>query len=222
MTVCNACRYCEQVLSRVPGDGGAPDVREGGPRLPGEPLSQLRRVSLRLPVRAAARVRHQRAEDARRDPAAVVSGIRVAARARRRVHSAQPADRPRSGGGPQRNHGCRGAWRLVAGRWLGRLLRRRPARRHGEPVRRSSFSSRSIAMAVGVTRFVRDVRGQTRGQSSGSEPQSSTAHASAPPRERRRLRVGRRTALAVATMAAPLHVLRLPPVLRLDVGRGAL
>ena len=42
---------------------------QGRPRLPGEPVPQLRRVPLRVPVRAAARVRHQRAADAGANPA---------------------------------------------------------------------------------------------------------------------------------------------------------
>ena len=52
-------------------------------QLPGQPVPQLRRVPVRVPVRAAARVRHQRAADARRDPAAVVRGLLLAARPRR-------------------------------------------------------------------------------------------------------------------------------------------
>ena len=43
------------------GDGAASHLRQGRPRLSGEPLPQLRRVSLRLSIRAAARVRDRRA-----------------------------------------------------------------------------------------------------------------------------------------------------------------
>ena len=53
------------LLRGVSGDGAAADVREGGPALSRQPLPQLRRVLLRLPVRAAARVRRQRAAQLR-------------------------------------------------------------------------------------------------------------------------------------------------------------
>ena len=92
LTVCNACRYCEQYCPVFPAMERRLTFQPRRSRLPGQPLSQLRRVSLRLPVRAAARVRHQRAADAGGDPAAFVPGVRLAARTRSGVHEAQPRD----------------------------------------------------------------------------------------------------------------------------------
>ena len=63
MTVCNSCRYCEGLCAVFP----AMEMRRAfaGRRsqLPRQSLSWLRRLLLRLPVLAAARVRRQRAED---------------------------------------------------------------------------------------------------------------------------------------------------------------
>ena len=62
LTVCNACRYCEQVLPGVSGAREATDVRGRRSHVSGEPVPQLRRVPVCLSVRAAARIRHQRAD----------------------------------------------------------------------------------------------------------------------------------------------------------------
>ena len=57
MQVCNACRYCEGFCAVFPAMERRLDVRKARPALPRQSLPQLRRVLLRLPVRAAARVR---------------------------------------------------------------------------------------------------------------------------------------------------------------------
>ena len=57
MTVCNACRYCEGYCPVFPAMEQQVAVRARRPDLPRQSLSQLRRVPVRLPVRAAARVR---------------------------------------------------------------------------------------------------------------------------------------------------------------------
>ena len=73
------------VLPGVPGDGEAADLRCGRSQLSREPVPQLRRVPLRLSVRAAARVRHQRALVARGHSHALLRGLCLAAGARPRV-----------------------------------------------------------------------------------------------------------------------------------------
>ena len=50
-----------RLLRGVPGDDAPARVRAGRRALPGQPVPQLRRLPARLPVRAAARVRRQRA-----------------------------------------------------------------------------------------------------------------------------------------------------------------
>ena len=87
------------VLPGVSGDGAARGVRARGPRLPGEPVPQLRRVPLRLPVRAAARVRHQRAAYAGGDPARLLRALRLAAAAGRADAPQRLAHHRRPGGG---------------------------------------------------------------------------------------------------------------------------
>ena len=77
------------VLPGVSGDGEPVGVREGRPRLPRQPLPQLRRVPLRVPVRPAARVRHQRAADAGRSAAGIVRGVLLAGVAGRRLPGSQ-------------------------------------------------------------------------------------------------------------------------------------
>ena len=76
--ICNACRYCEGYCAVFPRMERRLDLRRGGPALPRQPLPQLRRVLLRLPVRAAARVQRQRPADlrpgARRDLPAATRG----------------------------------------------------------------------------------------------------------------------------------------------------
>ena len=65
MTVCNACRYCEAYCPVFQAMEERRDVLAGRRRVPRESLPQLRRVPVRVPVRAAARVRHQRPARAR-------------------------------------------------------------------------------------------------------------------------------------------------------------
>ena len=65
MTICNACRYCEGLVRGVSGDGDAPHLRRRRSQLSRQSLPPLRRLLLRLPVFAAARVRRQRAGGAR-------------------------------------------------------------------------------------------------------------------------------------------------------------
>ena len=96
MTVCNACRYCEQFCPVFPAMESRLTFADGGSRVSRQPVPQLRRVSLRLPVRAAARVRHQRAEDAGGDSRAFVRGVLLAVVPVERLQASQPADRPRS------------------------------------------------------------------------------------------------------------------------------
>ena len=57
MTVCNACRYCEGYCPVFPAMEQRLAVRARRPDLPRQSVPQLRRVPVRLPVRAAARVR---------------------------------------------------------------------------------------------------------------------------------------------------------------------
>ena len=163
MTVCNACRYCEAVLPGVSGDGAARSTfAKADLALPREPVPQLRRVPLRVPVRAAARVRHQRAADARarsasrsyeeycwprRSGAAFTrNGVGDrAARSRRRSIARAARARCRSNGDALRSRARR------------RLLRRRAARRDGGALRRRRAVRASSRSAIGVVRFWRDV-----------------------------------------------------------------
>ena len=67
-----------RLLRRVPGDDAPARIRQGRHPLPGQPLPQLRRLPACLPVRAAARVRRQRAagdgRGARRRPTPTTHG----------------------------------------------------------------------------------------------------------------------------------------------------
>ena len=161
MTVCNACRYCEGYCPVFPAMEDRLDVCEGRPRLPRQPLSQLRRVPLRVPVCAAARVRHQRAADAGGSPA--------------RVRTRSPAGRA-SLAGAFRRHSLANSWALAAGSsavlialaadvWRGhvagaagrRFLRRRPARRDGGALSAVRFAL--LALSIGfVGRCARSIR----------------------------------------------------------------
>ena len=61
MQICNACRYCEGFCAVFPAMTRRLEFDAADVALPRQSLSQLRRLPARLPVRAAARVRGQRA-----------------------------------------------------------------------------------------------------------------------------------------------------------------
>ena len=65
MSVCNACRYCEQYCPVFPAMEQRLTFATADLELSREPLPRLRRMPVRVPVRAAARVRDQRAADVR-------------------------------------------------------------------------------------------------------------------------------------------------------------
>ena len=67
-----------RLLRRVPGHGAAPHLPRRRRSLPGEPVPQLRGMLLRLPVRAAARIRRERAARVRAGARRVLPGLRVA------------------------------------------------------------------------------------------------------------------------------------------------
>ena len=79
MVICNACRYCEGYCAVFPAMELRRDLHRARPRLPGQPLLRLPRLLLRLPVRAAARIRGQRAADLRRDPGGDLPRLQLAA-----------------------------------------------------------------------------------------------------------------------------------------------
>ena len=164
------------VLPRVSGDGEPPDLRGSRSRVSRQPVPQLRRVSLRLPVRAAARVRHQRAEDAGGDSRAFVRGVLLAVVPVERLQASQPADRPRSrrrtDRGDVRGRPDRERRRVPPAGRPRRLLRRRSARRDGR--RSSELCSCSSLRRSGsaCVRFWRDVRG---GHAAPAEPRPTSA-----------------------------------------------
>ena len=83
MEVCNACRYCEGFCAVFPAMELRREFADRRPQLPRQPLPLLPRLLLRLPIRAAARVRHQRAPRARRGSRRELRAIRLARPARR-------------------------------------------------------------------------------------------------------------------------------------------
>ena len=100
MTVCNACRAsAASRLSGVPRAGATVDFRPRRSRLPGHVVPQLRRVPLRVPVRAAARVRHQRSAHARRASARHLRDVLLARPARGGIPPAQDLHGNRLDGG---------------------------------------------------------------------------------------------------------------------------
>ena len=116
MTICNACRYCEGYCPVFPAMEERLTFANGDLELPREPLPQLRRVPLRLPVRAAARIRHQRAAHARGDPPRVVRGVLLAER-----HA------PARSRGSRRWRRRRSSWDSSSSRWRRAFDRRRRA-----------------------------------------------------------------------------------------------
>ena len=199
------------VLPGVPGDGAAADVHGRRPRLPREPLPQLRRVPLRVPVRAAARVRHQRAADAGSTSACGATRTTAGRGARRGV----PAD------------GVVTALALAAGAdrlrcsiaaWLGggragraeparRLLRGRAACGDGRAVRRRRPVRRWPRSRSACNRFWRDVQRawplEQADQATCGARASRRADPAPPARQRPRLHLGRGGALAVAALVPP-------------------
>ena len=121
------------VLSRVSGDGESHGVRERRPDVPREPLPQLRRVPVRLPVRAAARVRDQRAAHAGGDPPRLVRRVLLAGVHERRLQAQRRRRLDRA-----LCCGDAGAVALSSKRppTTRRLLPRRAARRDGRRLRR--------------------------------------------------------------------------------------
>ena len=204
MQICNACRYCEGFCAVFPAMTRRLEFAQGRRPLPRQPVPQLRRLPARLPVRAAARVRGQRAArdgaGARRD----LRRVRLAARARRAVPAQRP-DAVRSRWRPALR--CSWCWRRRA---TGTLWRRASAGdfyavfphnlmvsavRAGVPVRgRSRWRS-------ACARFWRAAatRDRRRGAGASAEAAHDALRAEVPRRRpRRRLQRGGR----------PLHALR--------------
>ena len=75
MTICNCLPLLRGLLRGLPGDGAAARLRGWRHDLPGQPLLRLPGLLLRLPVRAAARVRGERAAGLRRDPRRHLPGL---------------------------------------------------------------------------------------------------------------------------------------------------
>ncbi len=214
------------VLPRLSGDGATPDLRDGRPELSRESLPRLRRMPVCVPVRAAARVRDQRAANVRAVARAVVRAVCVAGGARRGVSPPRRDD-----GVAARGHDDRAVARGdVCAQRLGakrarrrrRFLRRRAARRHGRSVRR-----RRVVRVAGT----RDRRGALHARAEVHAHVGNAARigrrtprrADVEPlaRRRQRLRHGARGAHAVAAPAASRDVLRLRTLLRIDLRRDA-
>ena len=62
MTICNACRYCEGYCAVFPAMELRRDLHQSRPHLSRQSLLRLPRLLLRLPVRAAARVRREHSQ----------------------------------------------------------------------------------------------------------------------------------------------------------------
>ena len=92
------------VLPRLSGDGESPHLPGRRPRLSGPPLPQLWRVPVCVPVRAATRIRHQRAADARGGSAGIVRAVLLATRHGRLVPASRSLDRRCARGWLRRGH----------------------------------------------------------------------------------------------------------------------
>ena len=77
-SICNACRYCEGYCAVFPALERRLVLQRGRPRISRQPVPRLRRMLLRLPVRAAARVPAQSAEDDERNPRRYLSQVCMA------------------------------------------------------------------------------------------------------------------------------------------------
>ena len=226
LQICNACRYCEGFCAVFPAMTRRLRVRRGRRALPRQPVPQLRRLPARLPVRAAARVRGQRA----------------AAMAQVRRETYADYAWPAAFGALYRRNGLTLSLALAAGagavpgagrcahgtavaRAAGRqLLRRLPAQpdgvavRAGVPVR----GARAWPSACGASGAGRERRARARprppreatrhvlalkyldgGHGDGCNDEDDRVHAGAP-------------------ALPPLHLLRLPAVLRGHLRRDAL
>ena len=170
MQICNACRYCEGFCAVFPAMTRRLEFGKADVTLPRQPLPQLRRLPARVPVRAAARIRRQRAAGDGEGARANLRGIRVAAGVRR----ALPAQRP---DGASLALACaravpgacgRAKGRAMGGGAGGQLLRDLSAQPDGGDVRagvRVRDCSRSaLACADSGARSQPDQRGQRCGR----------------------------------------------------------
>src|SRR5579875_2226970 len=148
------------LLRGVPGDGAAARFRQGGSELSRPSLPRLPRLLLRLPIRAAARVRGQRAKRLRAAPRRNLPRIRLAAAA----CGAVPAQRRRGVADRRRRTGGGAAADDTAAIAGGAL---HPAYRHRRLLCRDSlgvmigigvatFGYALLALAIGFVRFRRD------------------------------------------------------------------
>ena len=127
LQICNACRYCEGFCAVFPAMTRRLEFDQRRRPLPRQPVPQLRRLPARVPVRAAARVRRQRAAARWRGCARETYVEYAWPRALRRALRAQRPDaRAGAGGGPGAVSRAR-RWRAPAplfGRPLARQLLR--------------------------------------------------------------------------------------------------
>ena len=202
MQICNACRYCEGFCAVFPAMTRRLEFGKADVQLPRQPLPQLRRLPACLPVRAAARIRGQRAagdgEGARLRPTPNTRG------------------RPSLGALYKRNGltvslalaaglalflvlalALQGRAARLRGRARRQLLRDLSAQPAGALMFGAVFGFAVLALGMGVTRFWRDV---TRGHAPSERPAIAEAtHACAAPevsrrRPRRRLQRSETTA----------------------------
>ena len=96
LRICTACMYCDGLCAVFPAIAGKHDFDADRPELPRQPLPQLPRLLLCLPIRAAAPVRRQPAADARRRAAALLRRLRLAAACCATVSTPTPSSSPRS------------------------------------------------------------------------------------------------------------------------------
>ncbi len=141
MTICNACRYCEGHCAVFP----AMELRLAFAAADLNYLANLCHdcgaCFHALPVRAAARVRGQRAARVRRAARRDLAGLRLAGVSGRRVRAQRHRDRPDLGRKPGADHALDPAAGRARGparapRRRGRVLRRDPASGHGRGLRR--------------------------------------------------------------------------------------
>ena len=215
----------------VPGDGDAPRLRRRRPQLPRQSLPRLRRLLRRLPVLAAARIQRQRAADAGAGAGRVLRRLCLAARARPACsratgwRSASVAALSRGRVHPRLRRLARPGGAVRRPHRAGRVLPADAAQRDGGTVRRgvSLRDRRAASWACAPSGATSANRAATLADPGSLWQAVRDAGNAALSRWRRRRLLQRgRAADRPAPALSPLHVLRLPALLRLDLRGDAL
>ena len=229
MTVCNACRYCEQFCPVFPAMEKRLTFAQGGSRAI-SPTCATTAASVSTPASTRRRTSSaSTCRDARGDPRAFVRGLLLAAVPGERLQASQPADRPRS---RRRSDRCDGSPPPDCERWSVPAARR-PAATSTPSCRTTSWSALFggvfvfvvAAIGIGVVRFWRDIRSSE----AHSPTAADVARALGDVLTLRHLHGSGADCTSAEEQRAPLaalvpslHVLRIPAVFRVDVGRGRL